>query len=321
MNVFVLLYPTLYPKPITKCLLDFCCYSVKHNSIKDYQQNCAFVAPTTASIYATNSSPSATSLIDFIIPLPSCTTITSTNNINSCANVTTTTTATSTCATMTTTITNATSCNNNNSNHNSLRGSHNNLATAQSASGTVLPAGTGISGNISSSSTSNLMGVTATTQSSLPTRPPSIPPAALMEPQAQVIHLQATKTLPGANSSSNDDDDIIGEEIRPVPVETEDIRLRILHAVLFDHTYVNPMPLELPTTFAVQLPPPPNSTASQGHMMTSSAITAASGGGGGTSTHTQQWSLGGIGAVAAATAVGGVSQQNYAIYGTQCKYF
>lgn len=200
---------------------------------------------------------------------------------------------------------------NNNSNHNSLRGSHNSLATAaQSGIGTVVPTGGSMS-----SSLSNVVGGLVATQPT-PPRPPSIPPTAMMEPQAQVIHLQATKTLPGANNSSNDDDDIIGEEIRPVPVDTEDIRLRILHAVLFDHTYVNPMPLELPTTFGVQLPPPPNSigSGSQSHL----TVSATTGTGSGSSTHTQQWSLGGIGAVA--TAVVGVAQPNYALYGSQCKF-
>lgn len=200
------------------------------------------------------------------------------------------------------------------SNHNSLRVSQNNLnspaLTVQNGSMGVVP------GSITTSA-SNLMGLvstTSTTPSSSSPRPPSIqPPSALiMEPQAQVIHLQATKTLPGANNSSNDDDDdIIGEEVRPAPVETDDIRLRILHAVLFDHTYVNPMPLELPTSFAVQLPPTSNTT----NMTTTSTGIVAGGAG-----HPQQWSLGGIGAVTAVGSGGGaVSQQNYAIYGSQCK--
>ncbi|XP_037815504.1 serine-rich adhesin for platelets isoform X2 [Lucilia sericata] len=199
-------------------------------------------------------------------------------------------------------------------NHNSLRGSssshHSNLVTTPAAvaqsSGSLAMA---------SASATNLMGgvggvvSTAMPPSPMP-RPPSIPPAALiMEPQAQVIHLQATKTLPGANNSSNDDDDdIIGEEIRPAPVETEDIRLRILHAVLLDHTYVNPMPLELPTSFAIQLAPASNSNASSSTSATSSS---------GVTGHSQQWSLGGIGAVAATAAAGGVAQQNYALYSTQ----
>ena len=199
------------------------------------------------------------------------------------------------------------------SNHNSLRVSQNNLTssalTVQNGSIGVVP------GSIITTSASNLMGLvstTSTTPSSSP-RPPSIqqPAALIMEPQAQVIHLQATKTLPGANNSSNDDDDdIIGEEVRPAPVETDDIRLRILHAVLFDHTYVNPMPLELPTSFAVQLPPTSNTT----NMATASTSVVAGGAG-----HPQQWSLGGIGAVTAVGSGGAVAQQNYAIYGSQCK--
>ncbi|KNC31093.1 hypothetical protein FF38_02787, partial [Lucilia cuprina] len=286
----------------------------------DYHTGCAFVVPTTATIYTTNntssSSPSATSLIDFIIPLPSCTTITTTttNNITTC-------TTTTNCATMTTIITNSSynqnhnhhqnlnQINNNISNHNSLRGSsshHSNLVTTPAAvaqsSGSLAMA---------SASATNLMGggVSTTMPPSPMPRPPSIPPAALiMEPQAQVIHLQATKTLPGANNSSNDDDDIIGEEIRPAPVETEDIRLRILHAVLLDHTYVNPMPLELPTSFAIQLAPASNSNA-----LSSTSATSSSGATG----YSQQWSLGGIGAVAATAAAGAVAQQNYALYSTQ----
>ncbi|TMW49418.1 hypothetical protein DOY81_005504 [Sarcophaga bullata] len=191
-------------------------------------------------------------------------------------------------------------------NHSSLRVSQSNLTSS------ALTVQNGSMG-VCTTSASNLMGLvstTSTTSSSSP-RPPSIqPPSALiMEPQAQVIHLQATKTLPGANNSSNDDDDdIIGEEVRPAPVETDDIRLRILHAVLFDHTYVNPMPLELPTSFAVQLPPTSNAT----NMATTSTSVFAGGAG-----HSQQWSLGGIGAVTAVGSGGAVAQQSYAIYGSQ----
>lgn len=170
-----------------------------------------------------------------------------------------------------------------------------------------------VSGSLTTSA-SNLMGLVSTTSTASSSTPrPSIPPpsALIMEPQAQVIHLQATKTLPGANNSSNDDDDdIIGEEIRPAPVETDDIRLRILHAVLFDHTYVNPMPLVLPTSFAVQHPPTSNS------INTATTSSSAVPGGAG---HSQQWSLGGIGAVTAVGSGSAVVQQNYAIYGSQCK--
>lgn len=202
---------------------------------------------------------------------------------------------------------------NNNSNHNSLRVSshHNNIANT-AASATQASGGLGMGTGNMSSSVSNLGGVSSTSNLATPlpaTRAPTMPPAALiMEPQAQVIHLQATKTLPGANNSSNDDeDDIIGEEVRPAPVETDDIRLRILHAVLFDHTYVNPMPLELPTSFAVQLPNAVKSLAATSAPTTSSAAG-----------HTnQQWSLGGIGAIAAAGSAN-VSQQSYALYGSQC---
>lgn len=311
------------------------------------------MVPTTATIYATNNSnntysPNATSLIDFIIPLPpSCTTITTstttstiTNNYNNNNIINSTTTSTTTnCATMTTTIitnssyhnnnittttnnnqnffVNQINNNNNNSNHNSLRGNSNNHHNSLAASSAVVAQSVGnlamatTAGNLSTSSTNLVGGLvsnsTPPSSSPLPiSRPPSIPPTALiMEPQTQVIHLQATKTLPGANNSSNDDDDdIIGEEVRPAPVETEDVRLRILHAVLFDHTYVNPMPVELPTSFAVQLPPSTNSSTSV------NANAAATG-------HSQQWSLGGIGAVAAA----GATQQAYNHYGTQCKYY
>lgn len=126
----------------------------------------------------------------------------------------------------------------------------------------------------------------------------------------------AAAAASGAGGSSNsNDDDIIGEEIRPLLVETHDIRLQILHAVLLDHTYVNRMPLELPTTFAVQQTP------------TSTSITNSTGIG-----QQQQWSLGGIGAVATATAgsvvvntnnnnsnMGVSSTPAYPMYSSQCK--
>lgn len=134
----------------------------------------------------------------------------------------------------------------------------------------------------------------------------------LVESQAQVIHLQAaTKTTPaGANNNSSnnndDDDDIIGEEVRPVPVETHDIRLQILHAVLLDHTYANPMPVELPTTFAVLQHHP---TASQGNTLAA-----------GVNAQQQHWSLGGIGAVAAAGNGLNVPTTNYPMYSSQCKF-
>ena len=49
-----------------------------------------------------------------------------------------------------------------------------------------------------------------------------------------------------AAQQAEHDDDIIGEEIRPVPVTTHDSRLQALHAFLQDHTYVAPMPARLP---------------------------------------------------------------------------
>lgn len=103
-----------------------------------------------------------------------------------------------------------------------------------------------------------------------------------------------------APSSNPNEDDIIGEEVRPVPVNTQDLRLQILHAVLQDHTYANAAP-------TVQIV----SATTQGAINNSSNTLTV----GGLSSTTvqstvhhltqtqvpptipsQQWSLGGIGA-------------------------
>lgn len=101
-------------------------------------------------------------------------------------------------------------------------------------------------------------------------------------------------------------------------METSDVRLQILHGVLLDHTYANPMPSELPTTFAVQLPQLLQSSSSG-----LAPVAAGSGGGLPTSGQPLHWSLGGIGAVAAtsSTAANNVSPtSNYSMYSSQCMY-
>ncbi|XP_037935353.1 uncharacterized protein LOC119669506 isoform X2 [Teleopsis dalmanni] len=51
-----------------------------------------------------------------------------------------------------------------------------------------------------------------------------------------------------ANTTANlsQDDDIIGEEVRPLPI-TDDVKLHCLHAVWLDHTYANAAPTRLTT--------------------------------------------------------------------------
>ncbi|XP_055377205.1 uncharacterized protein LOC129609293 isoform X2 [Condylostylus longicornis] len=50
-----------------------------------------------------------------------------------------------------------------------------------------------------------------------------------------------------AAQQAEHDDDIIGEEVRPIPISTHDTVLQRLHAVLQDHTYHVPMPSPLPS--------------------------------------------------------------------------
>ncbi|XP_054732876.1 platelet binding protein GspB [Anastrepha obliqua] len=180
---------------------------------------------------------------------------------------------------------------------------------------------------------------------------------------AQIIHLQTLKsslaattaavaagnssyTIATNNSAANntaaasanaDDEDIIGEEVRPVPVNTQDLRLRILHAVQQDHTYANAMPSNLSGADNVKsgggvsvqqlgkvgiggagsnsaiLP----GTATQSHLQ--SALAGNVGG-------SQQWSLGGIGVTVASsqTGLGNVlptlpssGQSTYTLHGQQ----
>ncbi|XP_059216909.1 serine-rich adhesin for platelets isoform X2 [Stomoxys calcitrans] len=233
-------------------------------------------------------------------------------------------------------------------NHNSLRSSHSNLAPAHSAANAHTGGGGGGAVGVSIAASSSLSSLSSTSSSMvasaastaaasvhmnsggaaiLPSRSPSItaqPSQSTMldhHHQAQVqgsggaIYLQTTKASAaivggsgGANNSSKDNDDIIGEEVRPVPVETHDIRLQILHAVLLDHTYANPMPLQLPTTFAVQ---PSISSAS----MVSSGVSSYQ-------NHQQQWSLGGIGAATnasgnVANSANASTSSNYPMYSSQ----
>uniref|UniRef100_A0A1A9WSN6 SET domain-containing protein n=1 Tax=Glossina brevipalpis TaxID=37001 RepID=A0A1A9WSN6_9MUSC len=192
-------------------------------------------------------------------------------------------------------------------NNGSLRNSHSGLVTVTAAAAAAAAAG--INNSLSNAST---MAITPT-----PPTVPSIPTAvalSMLEPQAQVIHLQASKTSINNNNTSNEDDDIMGEEMRPIPVQTNDVRLQILHAVLQDHTYANPMPIPLPTTFSVQNSGAQNTTTNQGLLSNS----AASGGAAAAASIVQQWSLGGIGAVAATAAGGMVGQQpSYSLYGQQ----
>lgn len=54
------------------------------------------------------------------------------------------------------------------------------------------------------------------------------------------IPLTSTRNDPSSYQQHTDqDDDIIGEEIRPTPVNTMDVRIRTVHAVQHDHTYIN----------------------------------------------------------------------------------
>ncbi|XP_075161487.1 SET domain-containing protein upSET [Haematobia irritans] len=199
-------------------------------------------------------------------------------------------------------------------NHNSLRGSHSSLSTGHSSvvgatsqpiggAGGLNNANTTPSASASSAS-SNLMGnnsggISVSSSRSLQQIP------MVMDHQQQHHLNQSSKTTTtslaaggGSTNSCKEGDDIIGEEIRPVPVETQDIRLQILHAVLLDHTYANPMPLQLPTTFAVL----PSSAA---EMNTGNSTGAGN----------QQWSLGGIGAVQ--NVASNVPTSNYTMYTSQ----
>lgn len=58
----------------------------------------------------------------------------------------------------------------------------------------------------------------------------------ILEPQAQVIHLQTsnTNTICDMREIDNEDE---GEEIRPIPLVTDNLDLQIQNAVSLDHTY------------------------------------------------------------------------------------
>lgn len=65
------------------------------------------------------------------------------------------------------------------------------------------------------------------------------------------------------NSNANDqDDDIIGEEVRPLPIDSSmDARMRALHTLLQDHTYVQmPKKSPIPALSAISTPPAAIST-------------------------------------------------------------
>lgn len=61
------------------------------------------------------------------------------------------------------------------------------------------------------------------------------------------------------HQQTDQDDDIIGEEVRPAPVTTMDERFRTLHVVLQDHSYSY---LQLPERIEIE-PPPPTVVAPQ----------------------------------------------------------
>ncbi|XP_011200269.2 serine-rich adhesin for platelets [Bactrocera dorsalis] len=176
---------------------------------------------------------------------------------------------------------------------------------------------------------------------------------------AQIIHLQTLKTSLAAtnatlanssytiatnsaasavNTNANtDDEDIIGEEVRPTPVNTQDLRLRILHAVQQDHTYANAMPTHLSAAESAKGVGGAQAASSAVHMgkagvtsnstmlagaASQSQLQSALAAGG-----SQQWSLGGIGATVAAAGQTGLGnmlptppssgQSTYTLHGQQ----
>lgn len=53
------------------------------------------------------------------------------------------------------------------------------------------------------------------------------------------IPLVSARGEEGYTNANDMDDDIIGEEVRPKPIDsTMDVRMQALHALLQDHTYV-----------------------------------------------------------------------------------
>ncbi|XP_067645548.1 platelet binding protein GspB-like isoform X2 [Eurosta solidaginis] len=138
-------------------------------------------------------------------------------------------------------------------------------------------------------------------------------------------------------SGNADEEDIIGEEVRPTPVNTQDLRLRTLHAIQQDHTYANAMPAHLQHGGAE------NSKSGSGVGVNSQVMSKASGGVGGANNtqsqlqtvlsgnagcsvamgNSQQWSLGGIGATVASAGQVGLpippssGQSTFTLHGQQ----
>ena len=148
----------------------------------------------------------------------------------------------------------------------------------------------------------------------------------------QVIHLQNSKSVlayANSNNNSSNDDEFAGEEVRPVPLQTHDVRLQILQAVQQDHTYANPIPAGLL----------PNNAQQQQQQQLLQSTTAANNGITNSSQKSPQqkahWSLGGIRAALAAappsgedhsaavvgssTGFSSLQQPTYTMYGQQCK--
>lgn len=65
---------------------------------------------------------------------------------------------------------------------------------------------------------------------------------AILEPQAQIIHLQTFNTNNICNTREEDENEDEGEEIRPIPLNTNDLNLHIQNAIHLDHNYSKEIP-------------------------------------------------------------------------------
>lgn len=167
------------------------------------------------------------------------------------------------------------------------------------------------SGNLThSSSLSNLGAVRNSTTFTPNLATPSAP--LHLAPITPTVHVETAppspavvKATPQAAAQqliqlSAQDEELYIEEVRPVPVLTQDLRLQQLHAIMQDHTYASQQQ---------QQPPPQPSAASSG------ATTP------GAAQQPQQWSLGGIGVtVAGAQTVPTVAGTYANFYGQQSEW-